>query len=416
MAVLSVTHIATGWQFGNTDVVALAGGHAVIGISNATTLPTSLLSGTGSGLVMYSNNGQLEIDGYGINFHALSQTPGIYQTAASSDVVPQNMTISPQGPYASAVTNLTSGSVNINFPLPKSGTTRGLFNLQENGVTYLTMSDRATAAGTGYGKIWLGSGQSGANASDNNYALAGTANDTFLNSTGDCLISIGGNQWPGDRLISIGGNQWIRVAGGGTSNRGIVLGYPGNADYGNGDNVVCIPAALTNPTSNSATSSNILYTETTSFQFKNRGHLGAVTTLAPAGSSGTINTQAQIIDVQVGTARTVSSATVTTVLTLATASTTSGVVSVTCISRAITAPSSGAIGDTYAIVKEFTYRNVAGTLTIVGTNITGAAITDTSVTTTSFTITTSGTNILIQVANVASATIDSQVVADITVC
>ena len=398
-------HTSNGLQLGSS--VAFGGGAGVFGMKNATTIPTSLLSGTGSGLVLYSNNGQLEIDGYGINFNSLSQTPGIYQTAAASDVVPQNLTLSPQGPFASAATNLTSGSVNINFPLPKSGTTRGLFNLQENGVTYLTMSDRATASGTGYGKIWLGSGQSGANASDNNYALAGTANDTFLNSTGDCLISIGGN-------------QWIRVSGGvAETNRGITLGYPGNADYGStGDNVICIPVALVNPTNSSATSAVILYTETPTNDFKTRGHLGGLFTLCPSGSTGTINTQVQTVDQKIGTCRTASTASPTTILTYTTTSTTAGFITLTAVSRATGTGTGIAIGNAATSVYTCAFENIGGTVAVsapvlvTGTNVVVAG----SITSPVIAATVATNVITFTVVNTALAQIDSQVTAEIVVC
>ena len=74
-----------------------------------------------------------------ITWTASTTAPGLVQTAQTSDAATQNLTIQPQGPYASAVTNVAPGNLNINFPAPISGSNYGAVNFQSGGSTKLSL-------------------------------------------------------------------------------------------------------------------------------------------------------------------------------------------------------------------------------------------------------------------------------------
>lgn len=143
---------------------------------------------------------------------------------------------------------------------------------------------------------------------------------------------------------------------------------------------------------------------------------GGLTTTFAAPGAGTINSQTAKRDVAVGFVRTVSTATATTAVTYATTAGTSGYVNAYTICRAVTAPTSGAIGDSWHAYYLFGYRNVGGTITYIAGGQSGVVINrDTSLAAANTNLTSSGSNILYQVQNVASATIDCTVELDVVV-
>lgn len=136
------------------------------------------------------------------------------------------------------------------------------------------------------------------------------------------------------------------------------------------------------------------------------------TYLVPRGV-GTHNSQAQVTANDVGYLRTVSSGTATTILsfgsdtgTTALPTGSSALFHVATVCRATTAPSGGSIGDMWASDSAFGAKNVGGTVSIVGTVTSLDTNTDTSMSTTAVSATTSGTSVVWQVANVATATVD----------
>jgi hypothetical protein len=119
-----------------------------------------------------------------------------------------------------------------------------------------------------------------------------------------------------------------------------------------------------------------------------------------------------------GTLRTVSSGTVTTIITVdGTAGFTNNsnaLIEVSVACRAVTAPTAGAIGDGWMARRSIGARNVSNIATAIGSIASIETHTDTSMSTTACTITASGATMVVQMANVASATIDCTAVATIT--
>ena len=173
---------------------------------------------------------------------------------------------------------------------------------------------------------------------------------------------------------------------------------------GAGTGIINVSNAATNPTSNPATSFYLYSSGGASFI---RGSGGLLSETSGSGSGG-VNSESMTLNNETYALRTVSTATATTIATLSTASTTSGHITADIVCRAVTAPSAGAIGDTWAGTRTISYRNVSGTVTSVGTIGSVDTDTDTSMASTAASFTPSGTTMLLQMANVSTATVDCQ--------
>ena len=288
----------------------------------------------------------------------------------------------------------------------------------------------------------------------NNYTTAGILTNDGYGNVNSYPVVLSGTPSSGQVLIatsstaahwsSSGGITWANDLAGSTSTDQYVAAISGNAGAGG-----TIPVNATNLQFGSTQSSPQISQVTTSAGSGNTltiqaqpatgaGHSGGSLILVSGTSAastagkielqvgstlvtqylpntGSVNGQITRRDVQFGTARTLSSATVTTVCTyVPPVLLTSGYILARCSSKAITAPTSGNIGDFYTTSKSVAFNyNGSGVLTIVGSTNTLDTNSNTSLSTTAFTITTSSGNIVVQVANVASATIDSQVYLEV---
>jgi hypothetical protein len=314
----------------------------------------------------------------GILFGATT-VPVISQTISAA--AGANLSIQAQG-----ATTGTAGNVNIGYQAPGTGTTEAQINIQRGGTTIATIG--GVSGGALFGYLWLGSSYSGTNATINSYTLR---NDNA------------GNTYVGSNLASGASIQLHFTVGGGAAN------YIGGFSYGGltigTDNVLRTGTGFGN--------NQIGFTDATTVDltglaggvklFSNANALTAVeasgfqTVLAPIGT-GTHNSQAQQLGFQAGMLELTHGAAATTIQTVALpTSATSGTYEVTVIGRATTAFTGGAIGDTWAVTTQVTFRNVAGTLTQVGATVTLSTQTDTSMSTNALSYAISGTNILVQI-------------------
>jgi hypothetical protein len=375
------------------------GGVKVVGVDNATTIPTSIPS---TGIVIYSNGQAFEQMGSGYNFNPLVQSPTITHATALTDVATTDITITPQAPFASAATNVLGGNLNINLSVPVSGTAESLVRVKRGSAMIFGVGG-VPGAGSTFSSLYLFPAASNFTPAAGNAVMEVSSAVLYLGPPTAGVINL--------RAASLGTAGMLSVTGAGVMLCNEVTGF------GGGSAVVGMRNCTVIPTSNPA-SGVVFYSELTTGHFKNRGSLGAVTTMAPAGSALTINSQKQIVDVQVGTCETVSSATPTTILNYTTTTTTGGFIYLTVVSRATTIGSGIVVGDTSTAVYVLAYKNIAGTVTlgnsgtltlVSGTNITTATALAAPVLTASV-----ATNVItVQVANVALCTIDSQVVAEI---
>jgi hypothetical protein len=118
--------------------------------------------------------------------------PKVSQTAQSTDVATNNLTLAPQGSYASATAgNRFGGSVVVNKALATNGATAtdyGGLIVQYGGSTAVTIGTYQEAAG--YGAIYFGT----AAPSSTNFGFLGNATQTYLNvpSGGQLNLSFAG--------------------------------------------------------------------------------------------------------------------------------------------------------------------------------------------------------------------------------
>lgn len=319
------------------------------------------------------------------------------------------MSLAPQAPNAGSTgANGTPGFAIVNVAAPVStGLESGLV-VQRAGTNFATLQPRAGQA-TVASRLWLGPA---ANAiTDLNWAIESQTSLTQFNAgpgNGQIKLQIAAS----DVVIVSNGTTTIGANGNGHS-----LALFGGAALGGGTGVISIKNAGTIPTTNPALA-GILYEALGALT--HRGTLGAINTIAPSGSGLTINSQAQIIDRVIGTCETVSSATATIILNYSTLSGKGGFITMTVVSRATTTGTGIAVGDTACATYTLGYSNVAGTVALstagitlgTGTNVTTAA----ALTAPILTATVATNVITILVSNVALATIDSQLVANLVVC
>lgn len=147
---------------------------------------------------------------------------------------------------------------------------------------------------------------------------------------------------------------------------------------------------------------------------------GAVTTMAPAGSSGTVQTQAQSLVRLIGTSRTVSSSSSTPILAYATATGSAGQIHIRLVQRAVTSGTGVSVGDMYAGEFILVYTNVGGTVALSGTQIilikqddvgSGAMIAAAAIT-----VAASSATLTFSTTTTAVATVDQQILIEDWVC
>lgn len=131
---------------------------------------------------------------------ALSPT-GLAQATATTDVATQSLTLLPQAPLASAVTNINSGSFIVNSV---NGTASGLFGLnrfQSNGFDAVTLGTYGgVAGGSGsYGAIWF---MAAGAPSASNFGFLGNQSISYVNNPTQVSLSLGGSSGTGLDLTS----------------------------------------------------------------------------------------------------------------------------------------------------------------------------------------------------------------------
>ena len=328
-------------------------------------------------------------------------TSGTTTMAAGATVVETQASVStvatsPWEISAQASTNANGngGLLQLNYPVPTGSGNEGAISFLRGGTSIGAISQWPGVAGRE--ALFLGPSLSD---SLSNYALnSDGATITLLNSPGTVGIMFNGTTWEAT-----------------FNNTGVQFFNSGVSDLGGGGSVVGMGAAVTIPTSNPNTAGDsVLWSA--ALGVSARGHLGAITTFAGQGSSGTVNSQTQTAFPLWGTAETVSSSTPTSILTITTASGVGGSLHLIAHSRATTTGTGIVVGNTAGSEYVLVYQNISGIVTlstagitlISGTNQTTASALTAPVLTASV-----ATNVItIKVTNVALCTVDSQVKGD----
>jgi collagen type VII alpha len=213
---------------------------------------------------------------------------------------------------------------------------------------------------SGFGALWLTMGATAPVVG--NYSLSGDGSNTALNAPSEAI------------LFNVAATAYARMSPSGFE----FFGETG--DFGSGTGVMLFNPATTNPSANpgGADGQHLLFaapgTSSSNGTFASgypglqvRGGLGAVTTIAPAGTTGSLDTQTQGIDQIVGTCQTTTSIATVAIATYATGTGIGGTAWLILQSRVINPAGGGTtIGDVCSSIWVVNYRNAGGTVTVSG--------------------------------------------------
>lgn len=281
----------------------LAGGSSIVtGVLPAANQASQTLAGDVGGTTAasvvnaISGASAISISQPALTWTAGAAGPTLSQATPTSDVATSDLSISPQAPFASAVTNLSGGNVKIILPIPLSGGVEATLKAYRGNSANPYFAVGAIAVGQS--ALWLGA----------NVALTGS-NYTIDSAGGTTIIQPGAAA----TVLDIRGTN--STAGGLQLTAGNGSFFSESPSFGGGTKVLYIANATTTP-STPPTGGGILYAVGGAALWRGSG--ATTVTFAPSGS-GTIGSQQGIFDDQVvfvtgltGTAVTVLALTVTT--------------------------------------------------------------------------------------------------------
>jgi hypothetical protein len=333
------------------------------------------VSGAQNNTIAFSNQGTMTCDSTATSC-AWTQASTASSTAANSVWTPQQST---QG------TNETGGNAVVNLQAPIGTGSEPSFVVERNGTYYGGI--QAFPSFPSRANLYLGPGI--VPSTSNQVIESDGVSLTYFNSPGSLGFILSGATF----MMLIPNTSGIQF-------------FASLQSFGGGTQVLGIANAGTIPTSNPS-GGGVFYENAGTLS--HRGPNGAITGFAGSGSSGAVNSQTQTFIQSWGTAETSSAAT-TLVDAVPTASGSGGALEIELVSRAVSA-GCGAVGDTAIAHYYLGYKNVGGTVTLSVTGITlvGAVQTTNALVTSTMTATASGANVLLNVVNVATCTVDSQV-------
>jgi hypothetical protein len=376
----TLTGDATGTLSGTniaTTVVALQGNAVAAGT------PTTGGFLTWQGSSWASSTRLLYTDSTGALSWIASASPLITQAAPTSDVATSDFVITPQPPYASAVTNTGGGNARINLSAPAGSGTKEAALVMYRANSGLMSMGPVPNVPSQVG-LWLGANSTA--RTQTNWFITGDGTDNYIGANSTLNLQLAGTTFVTvyPTILNIGYPQVAPGTGGGQ-------GY------------IALSPAWVNPTSSPANGAVFLYVDKTGINYKCYDTKGTVCAITPA-SSGTTNTQARIIASQHATARISTSGNTTTLSVPLATSTTNCYFSATALIKIATAGSLNAVGDTFGSTIDGYVKNVAGALTIVGSTVSVATGSDTTLNTSAFAASVvSGTNIVLTLTATATA-------------
>jgi hypothetical protein len=171
-----------------------------------------------------------------------------------------------------------------------------------------------------------------------------------------------------------------------------------NGSYGGGDGVLAITKATTNPNPLTGLNGNngILYADSTTVALKWQAATGSLVTTVGPSVSGSKSTQAMVDDTVVLVGRITTSGGILTCNVPLPTNTTNCKVEVTALVKVVVAGTVTVVGDTFMDTVVGTFKNVAGTVSQVGTSVDlTPSQSDTHISTSAISFSASGTNIVV---------------------
>ena len=147
-----------------------------------TTAASTVIQATGSGgtFTLLGNAATVQ-------WVAGASSPLLTQATAASDVATQDITITSQAPFASAVTNKTPGNILLSIPANVSGNFTKFVKVQQSGVDQWLLG-AAVGTNTAINAIYCGAVGSQTSA---NYVIAATSAVTQINAATTLQLTIG---------------------------------------------------------------------------------------------------------------------------------------------------------------------------------------------------------------------------------
>ena len=305
-------------------------------------------------------------------------SPGITQTAAASGATPQNLTFTPQTFNAGSTTTVanTPGSLVIALSAPGANTNAGneaAFQIKR-GANIITQFGVIGAQAS----FWMSSSVTvGFTPSSSNYSFTAFGNDLVLNG-----------QTAGGVDLAVAGTINFRVAAG-----NVTLFNSQTALSGGGVKILGIANATTEPTTNPSGGS-IWWSSLTVGASKQRTSSGWLKTTA--GNTATaVNTQLLKYDELIATGQITSAGGTLTLSVPLPTSTSSVMIDCEVQSKITTAGTLTVVGDTFVNRQTVCYKNVAGTVSVVGSAATILNASDTHLSTSTVAFSVSTTNVVI---------------------
>ena len=272
------------------------------------------------------------------------------------------------------------------------------------GNTICSIQDQVTLANSP--SIYLGQGT----PTSSNYTInVGTTMGSFLTLRSSQGITVVGGGTitlspDGTIMCTLNGVSGLTAISGGSIALNSATG-----SLGGGVGVVYLANAGTAPTT-AVSTGGVLYSASQALKWWTGATSAyAPTTLAPASSAGTVNSQTQLRDKANGTCETVSTSTATAILTYTTVSGIGGFLTIRAVSRSTTTGTGIAVGEVSTALYTLAYQNIAGTVSLpaAGPTLVTSQTTVAALTVPTVTATASGNVITILVSNVSLCTVDS---------
>ncbi len=153
-----------------------------------------IFNGTSSCIFAVAGTTTLSLSSTQLSWAETIASPAFQQNTRTTDALPQNLTLQPQAPFATATgANRTGGHLLVNLAIPTNGgTTESRLQVNRGGVHQVSFGNYS--AGSTNGSIWCGAGIT---PSTTNFCFLGDgATQTYLNvgnSAGAIFLSHGGS-------------------------------------------------------------------------------------------------------------------------------------------------------------------------------------------------------------------------------
>ncbi len=438
------------------DLLAAAGGSGGITLEEGGTPisgnPHSTINVTGNASVADAGGGVATLNVPGITFES-SGTPISGGTHTTLNVTGSGATLVDAGggvahltvSGGSGATSLTgdttgtiSGSAIATTTVQAQG---GAVVFTVSGTTYADLGSRYWLGRNTSGNTaqWLSLGYSASGADPSAYTLAWTnASGAVTLSSTDVSsgnpVFTNGTALGGALTLAANNISAIKIALTGTvstplvqsvflsqSSNGHIVVVGGSSthattDFEGGKNLIAFdPGGSANPTGPSSAIS-MLYSDVTAgggvWSALNRSgsQLGSLTTQFAGAGAGSINTQAATIFTDTGF-RTLTGT--LQIYAYTTKTNTSGAITATLVCRALSAPGGGATGDTAIVKMVFAYKNIAGTVTMVGSGTLVSNLFDTSMSAAALSASASGAQVVFNATPGGSVTCDGTLKIDV---